>query len=44
MSKNDSQEPVTVTDKRRIDPTTWHRRSPLAKLLEVLFFQLRYLL
>lgn len=29
---------------RRIDPQTWHRRHPLQKLLEALFYQLRYLL
>ncbi|ANW66649.1 nucleotide exchange factor GrpE [Mycobacterium sp. djl-10] len=28
MSQNDSQEPVTVTDKRRIDPTTGEIRDP----------------
>ncbi|MGB3486010.1 MAG: nucleotide exchange factor GrpE [Mycobacterium sp.] len=28
MSQNDSQEPVTVTDKRRIDPTTGEMREP----------------
>ncbi|AQA03718.1 nucleotide exchange factor GrpE [Mycobacterium sp. MS1601] len=28
MSQNDSQEPVTVTDKRRIDPTTGEVREP----------------
>ncbi len=29
---------------RRIDPATWHRRAPVQKLLEVCFYQLRYLL
>jgi len=28
VSQNDSQEPVTVTDKRRIDPTTGEVRDP----------------
>jgi cardiolipin synthase len=29
---------------KRIDPATWHRRPPVEKLLEALFYRLRYLL
>lgn len=28
----------------RIEPHTWHRRPPIEKLLELVFFQLRYIL
>ena len=40
----DAQFERDVARSRRIDPETWHRRDPLDKLLEVFFFQLRYLL
>jgi len=40
----DEQFERDVMKSKPIDPKTWHRRSPLAKILELLFYQLRYLL
>ena len=33
-----------IASARRIDPESWHRRPTVEKLLETLFYQLRYLL
>ncbi len=40
----DAQFQVDIARSQRIDPATWHRRSPWQKLIEKFFYQLRYFL